>query len=93
MAIKEVETLASKQLRHIAGDPMWANHCEVSKNTLTRAARLIDELAALLNDYVKDDDSIFYQGQTGDEFPTHDESRRMQAVALLDASGIKDHAR
>lgn len=37
-------------LRIIADDPMWADHCEVSKKTLRAAADEIDALTNILND-------------------------------------------
>jgi hypothetical protein len=66
---------------------MWADHCEISKATLLKAASAIEVLARLLNDYVKDDSDTRHDGfdtSLGvDDYPDHAESRKAEAVAIL----------
>jgi len=82
-------TNISEHLRLIAADPMWADHSEVSKPTLLKAASAIEVLARLLNSYVGADEDTRHDGfdtSIGvDDFPDKDESRKAEAVAILRA--------
>lgn len=87
---KQTKTLVSDYLRGIASDPMWADHVEVRKETLMKAASCIEVLTRLLNSYVADDDER-HEGfdPANDDFPTKDESRKAEAVALLRTIGAQ----
>lgn len=41
-----LRTTMSLRLREIETDPMWADHCEIRKSTLLKAAREAEEMAA-----------------------------------------------
>jgi hypothetical protein len=78
-------TNISETLRSIAADPMWANHSEINKATAIKAASAIEVLARLLNGYVQEDADTRHEGfdVEADDFPTKDEARKVEAVAIL----------
>jgi hypothetical protein len=86
----------SEHLRKIANDPMWADHAEVRKETLIKAASAIEVLARLLNSYVGADEDTRHDGfdtSTGvDDFPDKDESRKAEAVAILRTLTVQPRA-
>jgi hypothetical protein len=47
-----------KRLRGSADDPMWADHAEISKTVLTRAADRIEQLEAALREVAIHNDNI-----------------------------------
>jgi hypothetical protein len=83
----QTTTGVSEHLRQIASDPMWADHAEVRKETLIKAASAIEVLARLLNSYVCADEDTRHDGfdtSIGvDDFPDKDEARKAEAVAIL----------